>query len=150
MFNSRLPLSRRQMIAGATAAAAAAPLATSVSVGQAHAKAEMKEVDRPTHRRFKLGDFSITTINDGAISLDNPQAIFGTNASKEDFEAQARQISCRPTGCRSASRRSSSIPVRNWFCSTPATATPVCRLQATSSITPSRLQATALTRSTRW
>ena len=90
MSNSRLPLSRRQMIAGAAVAAAAAPLAQTVSVRQAQAKAEMKDVDRPTHRRFKLGDFSVTTINDGAISLENPQAIFGTNASKEDFEAHAQ------------------------------------------------------------
>lgn len=90
MSNSRLPLSRRQMIAGAAVAAAAAPLAQTVSVRQAQAKAEMKDIDRPTHRRFKLGDFSVTTINDGAISLENPQAIFGTNASKEDFEAHAQ------------------------------------------------------------
>lgn len=91
MTQLRLPLSRRQLIAGAAVTAAAAPLASTASfVTPAAAKAEMKEVDRPTHRRFKLGDFTLTTINDGAISVEDPQSIFGTNASKEEFEAQAK------------------------------------------------------------
>ncbi|MEE4236874.1 MAG: MBL fold metallo-hydrolase [Anderseniella sp.] len=91
MSQFSLPLSRRQLIAGAAVTAAAVPLAGTVSsVTPAAAKAEMKGVERPTHRRFKLGDFTLTTINDGAISVEDPQSIFGTNASKEDFEAQAQ------------------------------------------------------------
>ena len=90
MSQFRLPLSRRKLIAGAAVTAAAAPLAGNLSLSPAAAKADMKEVDRPTHRRFKLGEFTITTINDGAVSMEDPQSIFGTNASKEEFEAQAK------------------------------------------------------------
>jgi hypothetical protein len=110
MKQSPLSPTRRQVLAGAAIGAAAAPLIGSFSVSNAAAAAPMAEIDRPTHRRFKLGEFDITTINDGAITLENPQAIFGTNASKEDFEAQAKAASCQPTSCRSVLPRSSSIP----------------------------------------
>lgn len=40
----------------------------------------------PTFYRFTLGDFEITTINDGAIQLDGPHPIFGGNVSAEDVQ----------------------------------------------------------------
>ncbi len=83
-------INRRTLLAGAAVSAAAVPLSTGLKTTSANAKAPMQEIDRPTHRRFKLGNFTITTINDGAISLEGPQTIFGTNASKEEFEAQAK------------------------------------------------------------
>ncbi|MGB7206573.1 MAG: MBL fold metallo-hydrolase [Anderseniella sp.] len=83
---TQLNLSRRTLLAGATAAPLVALTNTQVS-----AKASLAEaIDRPSHRRFKLGEFDLTTINDGAIALENPQDIFGINASKEEFEAQAK------------------------------------------------------------
>ena len=82
-------LSRRHILAGAAIGAATAPFA-SLTSSPARAKAPLGETDRPSHRRFKLGEFDVTTINDGAIALEDPQSIFGTNASKEEFEAQAR------------------------------------------------------------
>ena len=89
MTNAPFGLSRRSLMTGAAAATAAVPLAAGLNVRPAAAKAEMKDVDRPTHRRFKLGDFSITTINDGAVTVKEPNTIFGINASKEEFDAQA-------------------------------------------------------------
>ncbi|MGI9511830.1 MAG: MBL fold metallo-hydrolase [Anderseniella sp.] len=83
-------ISRRNVLASAAVATASVPFAGSLAVSPAAAKAPMAKVDHPTHRRFKLGEFDVTTINDGAINLENPQGIFGTNASKEDFEAQAK------------------------------------------------------------
>jgi len=82
-------LSRRHILAGATIGAATAPFA-SLTSAPARVRAPLGETDRPSHRRFKLGEFDVTMINDGAIALEDPQSIFGTNASKEEFEAQAR------------------------------------------------------------
>ncbi len=53
-----------------TAKAAAAKL------GQSH----------PTHYRFKLGDFEITTVWDGAVSLPGPHPIFGQNQKAKDVQ----------------------------------------------------------------
>ena len=82
-------ISRRNLLAGAAITAAAAPIAGTLNPVPATAKAKAGKVEHPTHRRFKLGEFDLTTINDGAINLENPQGIFGTNVSKEEFEAQA-------------------------------------------------------------
>ncbi len=48
------------------------------------AKAEMKGPVRPTHFRFPLGEFEVTTIFDGAVQLPGPFPIFGENAEAEE------------------------------------------------------------------
>lgn len=54
------------------------------------AKAKMLGPVRPTHFRFPLGDFEVTTIYDGAVSLGGPHPIFGQNTSAEDVAELAK------------------------------------------------------------
>lgn len=41
----------------------------------------------PRYRRMQLGDLTVTTLLAGTREMENPQAIFGMNASPEDFAA---------------------------------------------------------------
>ena len=73
---------------GALAAGASVPFAAAVptlaSAG-GHAASEI-----PTNA-FKIGDFSVTTLQIGnRVISENPQGIFGMNVSKEEFEAGSR------------------------------------------------------------
>lgn len=74
-------LTRRTTLAvlGATLAAPALIRAT-----PATAKAKMMGPARPTHFRFPLGDFEVTTIFDGAIQLGGPHPIFGEDQFPDD------------------------------------------------------------------
>lgn len=80
-------LNRRQ----ALTAAAAAPLAMAMpQLG--HAAAEMMGASAPQQfKRFTLGSVEVTTLLGGTATRDNPQSIFGTNASAEDFAAVSEQ-----------------------------------------------------------
>jgi hypothetical protein len=81
-------LSRRQaLLAGA--GAAMAPLLVNTLTTPAQAAAPMLGSDHPTHYRFKLGGFEITTIWDGAIQLKGPHPIFGQNVPEADVQALA-------------------------------------------------------------
>lgn len=75
--------------------AAAGTVAVTAFAGRAaapaRAEAPMMGVEGPTHYRFKLGDFEITTVYDGAIALDKVHPIFGNNQKPEDVEAFAQQ-----------------------------------------------------------
>jgi glyoxylase-like metal-dependent hydrolase (beta-lactamase superfamily II) len=42
---------------------------------------------RPTHYRFKLGEFEVTTIYDGALAIPKVHPIFGKNQKIEDVQA---------------------------------------------------------------
>jgi glyoxylase-like metal-dependent hydrolase (beta-lactamase superfamily II) len=89
-MNHRFAISRRE----ALLAAAGAALAPAVGLGGvrgARAEAPMLGAAQPQVYRFKLGDHEITTVRDGAISLDGPHPIFGNNQSPEDVQAYARE-----------------------------------------------------------
>jgi len=45
----------------------------------------------PPFNRLKIGDFVLTTLVGGAMHRENPQQIFGVDASREDFEAAAAE-----------------------------------------------------------
>ena len=57
----------------------------------AFAGAPMLGPARPTFYRFRLGDFEVTTLRDGAVQLDGPHPIFGENQSAEDVAAYAEE-----------------------------------------------------------
>ncbi len=86
MSRTHFDLSRRDLlIAGAGTAVAATAL--SRFVPEAHAAAPMLGGSRPTHYRFKLGDFEITTIFDGQLAIPKVHPIFGKNQKIEDVQA---------------------------------------------------------------
>ena len=80
-------LSRRTAFAvlGATLAAPALIHAT-----PATARAKMMGPIRPSHFRFPLGDFEVTTIFDGSVSLNGPYPIFGEDQFADDVAELAR------------------------------------------------------------
>lgn len=62
-------LSRRQMLAGAAAAAV-------VGAAPAHAKAPMLSTQAPPFYRFKLGSIEATVVSDGPLSIGDPVRTF--------------------------------------------------------------------------
>ncbi|MEM0923128.1 MAG: MBL fold metallo-hydrolase [Pseudomonadota bacterium] len=77
-----LSISRRGLMAGAAATA-------SLSALPGMAAAPMLGVSRPTHYRFKIGAFEVTTIQDGAVQIPGPHPIFGENVSAGEVQALA-------------------------------------------------------------
>ncbi len=72
-------LKRRSFLAGSAALMAGSAV---------QAAAPMLGTSMARHRRFMLGDFEVTTILANTMTIENdPQSIFGLNASKEDFAA---------------------------------------------------------------
>ena len=69
-------LSRRQLLAGASASMAAG-LASSAIVGPASAKAPMLNTQAPSFYRFKLGSIEATVVSDGPLPIGAPSRIFG-------------------------------------------------------------------------
>ena len=80
-------VSRRGMLA-AGVGAATMPLLVGRAV-PAQAAAPMAGPAVPEHYRFKLGQFEVTTIRDGAVQFDGPHPIFGQNVSAEEVAALA-------------------------------------------------------------
>ncbi len=72
----------------ALASAAALPLAASIA-GTARAASPMLGAGFAPWNRFKLGAFEVTTLLAGTRTVENPQEIFGLNASPEAFAAAA-------------------------------------------------------------
>lgn len=72
-------LTRRSVLS----AAAALPFA---GTGIAHAAAPMMGATTPTHNRFKLGAFEVTTLLAASTPRPDPHSIFGLNVSEEEFE----------------------------------------------------------------
>jgi glyoxylase-like metal-dependent hydrolase (beta-lactamase superfamily II) len=64
----------------------AAPAILGATSRPAAAAAPMLGAAQPTHYRFQLGGFEITTIRDGAIALDGPHPIFGQNVEAKAVE----------------------------------------------------------------
>lgn len=81
MSNRTTGITRRGLLAGA-AGAAAIPLAGRFAP-PARADAPMMGPSRPTHYRFTLGDFEITTVYDGAVHVPKVHPIFGKNQDAE-------------------------------------------------------------------
>ncbi|MEO0360725.1 MAG: MBL fold metallo-hydrolase [Pseudomonadota bacterium] len=79
----------RRATLGGLAAAAALP-----AVSQA--AAPMLGASRPVVNRVTLGGFEVTTIFDGAITLDGPHPIFGENAEAAAVEALAAENNLPP------------------------------------------------------
>jgi len=74
-------MNRRGVMKGAlglAAGAALAPLAFGAA-RHAHAAAPMLGAAPPSHYRFKLGQFEVTTLRDGAVQVEGPHPIFGQN-----------------------------------------------------------------------
>jgi glyoxylase-like metal-dependent hydrolase (beta-lactamase superfamily II) len=88
-MSSNLALTRRKLLTGA-AAIAAAPALGQIAMGPALAAAQLGP-ELPSVYRVKLGAFEVTTILDGAIQLDGPHPIFGQNQPAEAVEAFAAQ-----------------------------------------------------------
>ncbi|GMG82809.1 MBL fold metallo-hydrolase [Paralimibaculum aggregatum] len=82
-----LPLTRRAMLGAGAALGAAA--ATAGLPGAAGAAAPMQGATQPTHTRFSIGRFEVTTILDGAVPVPGPHPIFGENVSAEAVAALA-------------------------------------------------------------
>jgi glyoxylase-like metal-dependent hydrolase (beta-lactamase superfamily II) len=76
-------------MAGMTGAAAG--LAGGAWSGAALAAAPQIGPATPTHYRFKLGEFEVTTISDGAVQVEGPHPIFGENVSAAEVQALAAQ-----------------------------------------------------------
>jgi glyoxylase-like metal-dependent hydrolase (beta-lactamase superfamily II) len=84
MTMTSLTFSRRT----ALFAGAALPLA-GLAPRPALATAGMMGATTPTHHRFKLGGFEVTTLLVGTRTTEKPQETFGLNATPEDFAALA-------------------------------------------------------------
>ncbi len=83
-------ISRRNLLASAAGAVTLATL-SDAGFSSAQAAAPMLGSAVPTHYRFKLGAFEITTINDGAIQLDGPHPIFGQNVTAKEVQDLAEK-----------------------------------------------------------
>ncbi len=81
--------SRRHVVVAA-GAFAAAPIATALCPQHASAGAPRLGPAEPTHYRFKLGDFEVTTISDAHAFLDGPWPLIGTNAQQDDVDLLMR------------------------------------------------------------
>lgn len=91
MMSKTVGITRRGALA-AGAAALAMPLVLRGAAAPLHAAAPMLGESRPTHFRFKLGDFEVTTLFDGSVAVpDGPHPIFGNDQPKEAVQEFARQ-----------------------------------------------------------
>src|SRR5665811_1176870 len=77
----KLAISRRQIIAAA-GVLTAAPLAAALATRPTLAAAPMLGLSEPTHYRFKLGGFEVTTISDAGAFIDGPWPLIGSNAKQ--------------------------------------------------------------------
>ena len=90
MRTSDITLSRRGLMAGL--AGAATGLASAAAWSRpAEAAAPKIGPAAPSHYRFNLGDFEVTTISDGAVQVDGPHPIFGENVSAAEVQELAAQ-----------------------------------------------------------
>lgn len=82
MTRPALTITRRAaLLTGASAMAM--PFILREFAAPAEAAAPMFGDARPTHYRFKLGGFEVTTVFDGSVAVDGPHPIFGNDQPKE-------------------------------------------------------------------
>lgn len=86
MTKQSFSLSRRGLLAAAASTAAVTAMGGRLS-NSASAAAPMMGGSRPSHYRFKLGDFEITTLYDGALEIPKVHPIFGKNQPVEEVKA---------------------------------------------------------------
>jgi glyoxylase-like metal-dependent hydrolase (beta-lactamase superfamily II) len=89
---TRTAIDRRGAVKGAlglAAGAALAPLAWGTSRG-AHAAGPMLGAAPPSYYRFKLGDFEVTTLRDGAVQVEGPHPIFGQDQTPDAVQELAQ------------------------------------------------------------
>lgn len=91
MTEQPLRLSRRSALATLGGAAVLTGAGSFGYAPAANAAAPQLGPSSPGHYRFKLGEFEVTTILDGAIQLDGPHPIFGQNVAAEDVQKLAEQ-----------------------------------------------------------
>ena len=89
VFPSGTRLSRRQVLTSSAALAVASLVARGIS-GPVHAAAAMLGTKQPTHYRFKLGAFELTTILDADAFIDGPWPLIGKNASQGQVDQLMR------------------------------------------------------------
>ena len=82
-------LSRRSMLAASALAAPAALLGSSLATPAA-AQGAAAPGQAPGFYRFKLGDYTVTVINDGIARRDNPGQGFVRNATEAEVQAALR------------------------------------------------------------
>ncbi|MGH1352809.1 MAG: MBL fold metallo-hydrolase [Methyloligellaceae bacterium] len=85
MTKKRTTINRRTMLLS-TAGLLAAPAILSSNTQTVQAAAAKLGAAHPTHYRFKLGEFEVTTIWDGAIKLKGPHPIFGQNVEEKEVQ----------------------------------------------------------------
>ena len=79
---STFEISRRNLFLASTAMAGGLAV-HNMMTGTAEAAAPQSEVKTPGFKRFKLGDFEITTLLDGLRPGDGPHPTFGANQTQE-------------------------------------------------------------------
>lgn len=89
MPRTNVDLTRRHLMASA-AALAATPILGASLAGPALAAAPMLGASRPTHYRFKLGDFEVTMISDSDAFIDGPWPLIGKNGSQAEVDQLMR------------------------------------------------------------
>ena len=100
-------INRRSVLAGAAAGATAAMLP---GARPAHAALPLQGKQNPGWYRYKLGDYEVTVVTDGAGTFPLPDKLV-VNASKEQVAAE---LAKHHLDSPFPSHRLSSIPVRSW------------------------------------
>ena len=98
-IETRIVMNRRGAMKGVLGLAAGAAL-TPLALGaarRAHAAAPMLGAAPPSHYRFKLGDFEVTTLRDGAVQVEGPHPIFGQDQTPEAVQELAQANFLPPT-----------------------------------------------------
>lgn len=89
MTESKLKLSRRKALALGTGIIAA-PFVLRQGIVPARAAAPLMGNGRPSYNRFKLGEFEVTTVADGRVTLGGPHPIFGTDQDPATVQELAK------------------------------------------------------------
>jgi glyoxylase-like metal-dependent hydrolase (beta-lactamase superfamily II) len=87
MFTNKVICTRRGAVALAAAVSAPAILGRATAT---QAAVERRRPPEPAFRRFRLGDFELTVVSDGAAMIDGPWPIVGEDRPKEEVERLMR------------------------------------------------------------
>ena len=111
-------LTRRTLLGSAAAVTAGSLIAPAT---RATAPATGKQA--PGFYRYKIGDFEVTSFNDGFVKVPKLELLRGQSAARSQSRRWSRNPSSRRMTCASPLIRSSSTPARSLCCSTPASVT---------------------------
>ena len=92
----QLTMDRRAAI-GVLGGASLAPVALAGRTEPVRAAAPALGAARPAYYRFKLGQFEVTTLLDGAVQVDGPHPIFGQDQTPEAVQKLAEANFLPPT-----------------------------------------------------